>query len=305
MSKTKIIALVALALVIVGGLGSWVTYSSASHLMEVKETKILGHNFSNIIINAENVGVQIRPAKEENTAIELVGQVHKSISYSFDATIEDGTLSMSADMSDQLSWVNLYPIHLKIVVSLPEKEYNLLQVEGNHGKIHLEGMQIDEIYCNTRNSDIDLTKITAKNIALKTKNAQIALMDVKSNTITTKTRFAAIGLKNVKADALIAKTRFAAIGLENVETDVLTARTHSAQIVLSTSHIDRQIDLETGSGSILVKTEREPENVSFEVSTGGGDVDLLGRYVGSVEIGKGDNLVRLVTGNGSIAVETE
>ncbi len=280
MNKTKVIVLVALILAVVGGLGGWVTFSSDDRLIEVSETKTLDQSFSGIAIDADNVGVEIRPAKEEITAIELVGQTHKSVSYSLDAAIEDGVLTVSTDMSDQLSWVNFYPNNLKIVISLPEKQYHSLRAEGNSGMIHLEGLEIDEIYCNTKSSSITLEAITAKAVTLETD--------------------AHLGLSDVKSDLIIAQTS-ASIDLENVEADSLTART-SARITLSTSNLDRHIDLDAGGGSIYIKTERRPENVHFEVSAGGSINLLGGRYDGGVKAGDGDNLVRLIAG-GSITVE--
>lgn len=280
MNKTKIILLVALILTVVGGLGVLITFSTTDSLIEVSEIKTLDQSFSGMAIDADNVGVELRPGKEEVTAIELVGQTHKSVSYNLDAKIEDGILIVSTDMSDQFSWINLYPNNLKIVISLPEKQYYSLRAEGNSGMIHMEDMQIDEIYCNTKSSSITLETITSKTVTLETG--------------------AHVGLSNVKSDSIITKTS-ASIDLENVEADSIRART-SARITLSTSNLDRHIDLDAGNGSIHIKTEQRPENVRFEVS-GGGSINLLGgRYEGSVKAGDGDNLVRLIA-DGSITVE--
>jgi len=116
----------------------------------------------------------------------------------------------------------------------------------------------------------------------------------------------------VKRDILSGKTKMLYVApesltkLENVEADAIMARAISGQIILSTSHIDRQIDLETNSGEILVQAEREPENVRFEVVTVSGTVNLLeGRYIGGTRIGDGEHTVRLATKSGSIIVETD
>jgi len=280
MNKTKGILLVALVLTVIGGLGGWVAFSSADRLIEVSETKTLDQSFSAIAINADHVGVEIRPGKGEITEIELVGQIHKSVSYSLDADIEDGVMTVSADMNDQFSWFNFYPNNLKVVISLPEKHYHSLKSEGNSGMINLEGLQIDEIYCNTKNSSITLGTITSKTVTLES-GAHLDLSDVQS-------------------DSIIARTS-ASIDLENVEANSITART-SAKITLSTSHLERHIDLDAGGSSIHVKTEQRPENVRFEVS-GKGSINLLGgRYDGGVKAGDGDNLVRLIA-DGSITVE--
>lgn len=280
MNKTKGILLVAIILTVVGSLGGWIAFSSAGPLIEVSETKTLDQSFSAIQVNGDHVGVEIRPGEEKITEIELGGQIHKSVSYSLDADIEDGVMTVSTDMSHQLSWVNVYPNNLKIVISLPEEQYHSLKVEGNSGMIHLEDLQIDDISCKTKSSSITLETIKSKTVTLNS-DARLNLTDIQS-------------------DSIIAKTS-GSIGLENVEADSITART-SANITLSTSHLDRHIDLDAGGSSIHVKTEQRPENVRFEVS-GKGSINLLGgRYDGGVKSGDGDHLMRLIA-DGSITVE--
>ncbi len=289
MNKIKIIVLVAVFLLALGGLGGWITYSSASQLTDVAEAKSLDDSFANVVIHTDKAWLDIRPTEGKTTVIELAGQVHKSASYSFDAKVENGVLTISVNESSGSPWDFMFSAHLSVVISLPEKQYNSLQLEvgGNHGEIHMERLEIDEIHCKTSSSGIALQAITAKNIALETSSAPIAVTDVNSDTITTKTYSAETKLENVEADAIM-------------------ARAISGQIILSTSHIDRQIDLETNSGEILVQAEREPENVRFEVATVSGTVNLLeGRYIGGTRIGDGEHTVRLATKSGSIIVETD
>ncbi len=280
MNKTKVVVLIAIVLTVVGALGGAVALTFAERQVEVSESRTLDQSFFGIAIDAENVGVEIRPAKEETTAIKLVGQIHKSVSHNLDAAIEDGVLTVSTAMSEQSSWVNWYTNNLKVVISLPEKRYHSLRVRGDTGMIHLEGLQIDEIHCNAASSSITLDTIASKTVTLES-GAHLGLSDVKSNSIMAQTS-ASIDFENVEADSIIART--------------------SAQITLSTSDIDRHIDMDAGGGSIHIRTERRPENVRFEVSAGG-SINLMGaRYDGAVKAGDGDNLVRLIA-NGSITVE--
>jgi len=289
MNKTKVIVLVAIVLLGLGGLGGWIVYSSAGQLIDVAEAKSLDDSFTNVVIHTDKAWLDIRPTEEKTPVIELMGQVHKSASYSFDAKVENDVLTISVNESGGSPWGFMFPTHLSAVISLPEKQYNSLQLEvgGNHGEIHMEGFEIDDIQCKTSSSGIALKEITAKNIALETSSAPIDLIDVNSETITTKTSSGETEMKNL-------------------ETDAIMARAMSGQIILSIRDIDRQIDLETTSGEILVQGEREPKNVRFEVVTESGTVNLLdGRYIGGTRIGDGEHTVRLATKSSSIIVKTD
>lgn len=289
MNKTKVIVLVAIILLGLGGLGGWIVYSFTSQLTDVSEAKSLDDSFTNVVIHTDKAWLDIRPTEEKTPEVELIGQIHKSASYSFDAKVENDVLTISVNESSGSPWDFIFPTHLNAVIYLPEKQYNSLQLEvgGNHGEIHMEGLEIEEIQCKTGSSGIGLKEITAKNIALETSSAPIILTDINSDTITTKTYSGETQLKNVDANAIMAEAT-------------------SGQVMLSTSHIDRQIDLETTSGEILVQGKREPKNVRFEVVNESGTVNLLdGRYIGGTRIGDGEHTVRLATKSGSIIVEMD
>src|SRR5690554_1765541 len=175
MNKIKIIVLVAVSLLALGGLGGWITYSSASQLTDVAEAKSLDDSFANVVIHTDKAWLDIRPTEGKTTVIELAGQVHKSASYSFDAKVENGVLTISVNESSGSPWDFMFSAHPSVVISLPEKQYNSLQLEvgGNHGEIHMERLEIDEIHCKTSSSGIALQAITGKNIALETSSEQI------------------------------------------------------------------------------------------------------------------------------------
>lgn len=61
------------------------------------------------------------------------------------------------------------------------------------------------------------------------------------------------------------------------------------------------IDLECNNGKIMIKTENEPTNTTFDVHVDNGKVDILGKHEGNTVIGKGENLVKLPN-NGKIEI---
>jgi DUF4097 and DUF4098 domain-containing protein YvlB len=82
----------------------------------------------------------------------------------------------------------------------------------------------------------------------------------------------------------------------------LKGETHNGSIALETKELDRDIDFKTNNGKIKITTKKEPSNVQFNVSVDNGKVDILNKYDSSAVIGKGKNIIKLATHNGSISV---
>ncbi len=70
-----------------------------------------------------------------------------------------------------------------------------------------------------------------------------------------------------------------------------------------TKHLDRPIQLASDNGSIIIRTEKEPTNATFDVHVDSGHINILDKYSGSTVVDKGDNLIKLTTDNGEITVE--
>ena len=72
--------------------------------------------------------------------------------------------------------------------------------------------------------------------------------------------------------------------------------------MLATKDLDRNIQLVSNNGKISIKTEKEPTNTTFKVSSDNGSINILDKYEGNTVIGKGENLVDLKANNGKIEV---
>ena len=53
---------------------------------------------------------------------------------------------------------------------------------------------------------------------------------------------------------------------------------------------------------LRLQTKKEPSDVQFNVSVDNGKVDILNKYDRDAVIGKGKNMIKLATHNGSISV---
>lgn len=137
-------------------------------------------------------------------------------------------------------------------------------METANGLVRLESLNIKALKAKTRNGRIELKSITAADVNVETSNGHITFDDISGK---------------------------------------VRGKTKNGQIIFKAESIDRPIRLETGTGRILVQTEQEPTNVTFDVHTVTGKINILDYFSRSTVIGNGENLIKLLTKTGSITVE--
>ncbi len=281
MINLKKISISALILLLIGMIGSLLTFSSFDKGTTVTEEKSFGNNFSAIQVNAKDVGVEVVPAKEKKAKVILHG--HKSNeAYNFSADVKGSVLSVEAEKSQQ-SWINIYPTALTVTIYLPEKQYETMRINSENGSVKAENVNVNDIKTKTNNGWIKLKLIAATDVDVKTTNGWIKLNSIAATDVNVKTTHGQINLDDVKGK--------------------ISGESQAGQIILKTANLNQSVQLKTDSGRILVQTEQKPDNVKFDVYTGTGSINILDQYTGSTTIGNGENLIKLATGAGSITVE--
>ena len=124
-------------------------------------------------------------------------------------------------------------------------------------------LNIKNLKVQTDNGRIELNKIVAENVDVKSANGKLELNDVDGN---------------------------------------LKGSSNNGKITLTTKDLDRNIQLESANGKISIKTDKEPTNTTFKVSSHNGKINILDKYDGNTVIGKGENLIDLKSNNGKIEV---
>ncbi|MBA4603427.1 DUF4097 family beta strand repeat-containing protein [Thermoactinomyces mirandus] len=281
MINLKKISMFALILIFVGIVGNVITFSSLDKATAVTEEKSFGNNFSAIQVNTKDVGVEVVPTKEKTAKVRLHG--HKSNeTYNFSADVKGTTLSVEAEKSHH-SWINIYPTALRVTIYLPDKQYETMHIDSTNGSIQAENMKVNDIKTKTANGWIMLKSIVATDLDVKTTNGWIKLNSIAATDVNVKTAHGQINLEDVQGK--------------------ISGESQAGQIILKTESLNRPVEFKTDSGRILVQTEQKPDNVTFDVHTGAGSINILDQYTGSTTIGKGENLIKLSTGAGSITVE--
>lgn len=264
MTKTKYIFFIALILLVVGIIGSFITYNVNKPNIVLEERKLTDKNITNIEIKVNDENVKIFSTKDSETKVQLTGKSKEKIDSYFTVEVEDGTLLIK--LKDDKPFINFFNFtgrDLTVNVYLPEKNYEFLQIEGDNGTIQAEQQSIN-------------------NIDVKLDNGQVKM----KNLVTTM----------LKADLDNGK-----IYLENIEGEIF-GKVNNGKIYLKTNHLDRSITLASDNGDIEIETNQQPTNAVLDIKTKNGDVSVFGSSNWDTVIGNGENKIKLTINNGDIKI---
>jgi len=196
--------------------------------------------------------------------VEYTG-ASKKAKFTFDVDVKRDTLSVQLKEKRKFFfWFGFHTKDLKLTVSLPEKQYEHMQVESDNGIIHAEDIKAEQLTLESDNGQISLDKVEIELADVETDNGAVILDHV-------------VGEVKVRLD--------------------------NGRITVITENLNNwPLDLETDNGSIEIKTETEPTNATIEAETDNGKISIFGNENKLTTYGKGKNLIDLRTDNGRITV---
>lgn len=264
--------------IVVGGIGSALTFKSSFQAEATTENTIIKDHFTAIEINGSDANVNILPTTDSEAQIELTGDMSD---YHLATEVDEEVLKINIDF-DQKKLFNFdFAFRLlELTVYLPEETYDSLQVRNDNGQIQMSDVHIEDIVAETD-------------------NGKMMLNDLKSHDIQTKSDNGSIELKNIHATKINTEAENGKINLEYVVGE-LVGKADNGHISLITEEIDQPIDLTTDNGKITIQTANKPTNVTFDIRVDNGKVDYFGESTWDTVIGEGDNLIHLKTDNGNI-----
>lgn len=261
--KNKVFIIVALVLLIVGGI---VLMFNIENQFEnsAKKKVIDDQSFTSIEIMTTNAEVEIVPTEDAVTTVSYSGKTKKRSEFIFETDIKEDTLVVQFK-EKQRNFFNFgfSSLNFKLIVKVPEKQYDRIQAESDNGRIKAENIQTKELALETDNGAIELKMIDATAVKVKTNNG--------------------------------------AIILDRVDGSII-GRTDNGRVSLVTNNLDRSIELIASNGRIEIQTEKEPANATIDVKTDNGKIDVFGYDNKHTKIGNGEHLIRLRTDNGRIAI---
>ncbi|MFD1038389.1 DUF4097 domain-containing protein [Virgibacillus byunsanensis] len=263
MNNVKKIAMVALLLVIIGGVGSIITFNINEPIAVAEDKEVENTNITAIDIQANNEQIEIHSTNDSKASIELTGKT-KTGEERLSVEENGNTLSIrTEEQKNKLFNFNFWTFSMKLNIYLPEKLYDSIQIDNDNGSITAENLDVTEIDAATQNGKINLNNITAENVQMNTNNGKISL--------------------------------------SNVDGEIY-GKTNNGAISLITNNLDRPIEFDTDNGKIEIQSEQEPTNAILDVRVDNGRIDICGDSNWDSVIGNGENKIKLTTNNGSITM---
>lgn len=258
--------------------------------------------FDKVDIKTDNAQLRISPSEDGQMHVDVENKTYRQ---HLAVDILDRTLVIT--LKEEARKWGIFSITggLKspiLVVQLPAKFYEQIQIFSDHGSIKAERLDAEELLLETDNGSIDLAHVNAVNYAVKSDNGAIALSAAKAKNLKIESDNGKITLNNIQAGNLHAVSDNGAITLKDVEGDV-RAQTDNGRIHLLAADLERTINLETDNGAILLETKAQPENVTINAEVDWGTVSIFGSKKRRTVFGSGKHPVDLQTDNGSITVK--
>ncbi|WP_339165212.1 DUF4097 family beta strand repeat-containing protein [Siminovitchia sp. FSL W7-1587] len=266
MTRLKKLAIIASLLLVVGVVGSLLTYKSMIKAEDVFEEKELDtENITDIQVDVDHAKVDIVPMQAtDKITVELTGKVAKYKKYKLEAKTEGNSAIIKLnERQRKLFNLNFFNENFYLKIGVPEKEYDTIAVEVVNGLIQASGLHVKSGTVRTVNGKIDLKDIQSSSMKASSENGSIHMNEV---------------------------------------TGELKGRITNGNISLLSNNLERSIDFASINGQIRIETDQEPNNVSFDVSITNGDAEIFGRTAKDVKFGNGEHLIKLKTINGKVNV---
>ncbi len=262
MMNTRRMTIIAVALILIGGIGSLFVHFLSEQPQAVHAEKAYTEEaITNMQIDITNGEVQLLPSSDERIHVRLTGtakgQEHLT------TIVDDDTLQIDIIDDTEKKWFSFgfYEPAYELMVYLPPRQFQSIQLAVDNGSILTRGIEADVFDLHTINGQIELDRLAAQQVSANTVNGKLSMQDVEGQ---------------------------------------IVGSSENGMISLHTSSIDRPIELTSTNGSIAIQSNQEPRNVSFDVHTANGIIDLFGKYDHDSVIGQGEHRVALSTQNGSI-----
>lgn len=282
MSKVKVFIIIASLLIVIGIVGSILTFpETLANEQTTKEEIVDSEGIKRINVNTSNSKIQVVPTADDSIKVELQSNNSKE---EVTTVIEDSTLSIKVKNKHwEFITINIFIKTSSLIIHLPEQQYEALQIKSDNGDISIENMQITDINAKTSNGKINLHGITANSLVVNSNNGRIELSEIEANTTEFKADNGKIILNHIQGD--------------------ISGKSHNGSITLNTATLDNAIDFHTSNGKINIFTETKPTNVTFDLKTDFGKIRVFEKSDWNTIIGSGEHLIKLRTDNGGITIE--
>ncbi|API92739.1 hypothetical protein J32TS6_19440 [Virgibacillus pantothenticus] len=263
MSRLKKWSLVAIIFIIIGGVGCLFTFKSLAR-QEVAVTKeVSADEVTNLEFELVNEEVTIVPTEKSDISIELKGRSNRPDKEFLEIEQQDGTLIVRKKPEKfRIQFFNRGD-SLTLTVRLPQKEFASMQIDSKNGAIYGEQFSVKTLHASAANGKIVLEQVKTDTTEVSTRNGGVELSHVEGR---------------------------------------LIGKTSNGSMALLTDKLNQSMELNTKNGSIDINVKEEPTNVTYDLRTDNGGIEVFGNDDWDTVVGDGTHIIKAVTANGSIAI---
>ena len=240
----------------------------ASRKPQIVEEKVLNiEEISGILgveIKSDFGDIEIRPTKEQEIRMVLKGNVSEHKKYTFLTNINESTLEIELKQRQaRLLSMNIFSEMLTLVVYLPEKQFEEINITNDVGSIIVNEVTTKKMKVRSSVGEIKLNQITAE------------------QTLTTND-IGATQIKDLMGD--------------------IQVKSRIGEIKFMAKTINQNIEMQSDIGAIRIEVEEVPESAIINIGTQMGTTRLFGEKTNSFQVGSGENKVNLSSQIGEIVV---
>jgi len=301
MLNIKKLSVIALLLLLVGVVGSVLTYKFTSKFDFVtEEIKFKDDSFSKIEVSMNDAQVELIPTNGPDTLIEISGHDLKN---NFSATITESTLSIAHKESKQKLYnFDFGKKRTTLKVYIPKQRYDTLQIQSDNGSFSAENIDANEVNVKANDGTIELRNINATKILTESDNGRINGDNLIGTTVSAKANDGQINLKSITADSISSISDNGKVELEEIKGE-LSAKANDGQITLLTETLNYPIEFSANNGRIDIQTDNTPTNATIHTQAVNGVMFTFGeRQSQPVVFGLGEHKINLTSNEGGITV---
>ncbi|CAI8815164.1 MULTISPECIES: DUF4097 family beta strand repeat-containing protein [Bacillus] len=291
----KKIVLIALSLLVIGGIGvgAMTVFGVAFNKTEIhKKETVAVEKIDEIEIKTSAADVEIITVDSKDIEVLLDGEISKELvdEYKFDVKKENNRLNIEFSKNQNyVGWGIGTAADVNLQVKVPKKIYDTVKVTTSSGDFVAKEIETKVAEINTSSGDVSLShsKVNEK-LTAKTSSGKI---------------------KTDKSEIEVAKlnTRSGKIRVEGLHSKELAANTSSGDIEYNDRSLRGEVECNTSSGDVKMQFDTFPESlrVEFDGSSGKADINVAGllyeeksknQLVGVK--GTGENKVKVKTSSG-------
>ncbi|AUJ23920.1 DUF4097 family beta strand repeat-containing protein [Virgibacillus dokdonensis] len=263
MSKLKKLFLVAIIFIIIGGVGCLFTFKSLVREKVDITKEFSADGITNLELDMINEEISIIPTGNSDIVLELKGKSNEPDKKFLDIGQKENTLKVRKKSEKFKFRFFNQGDSLVLTVHLPQKAYETIQADTKNGTIHGE-------------------KFTVKSLQASGANGEIVLDEVITDTTEVSTQNGGMELNGVEGS--------------------IKAETSNGSIFLEAKTLNQSMDLDAENGSIDINVDEEPTNVTYDLRTGNGGVEVFGNDNWNAVVGDGEHVIKARTANGGITI---